>query len=145
MEKLLKYAAVLLFLSFVANLYALSASAEEACEGLSLGGAALTIAPADAKAPEHGVVIAKYGFKIAEDFLPYFGTGLAYTYKPDSRTGEMTNIRTGIAAQIGLSYFLNTGLTLKLDYKYLSLSPEKTQDDARETPQSIGIGLDINF
>jgi len=145
MKNLLKYASLLLFLSFVTPLSVSSASGEEAYEGLSLGGAALSITPDDAKAPEHGVVTAKYGFKIAQDILPYFGTGLAYTYQPDSRTGEMTNIRTGIAAQIGLSYFLNTGLTLKLDYKYLSLSPERTQGDARETPQSIGIGLDIKF
>lgn len=145
MRPLLKYAAVVLFLSFVTHLYASSASGEEAYEGLSLGGATLTMAPPDPKISEHAVVTAKYGFKIAKDFLPYFGTGIAYTYQPDSRTGDITNIRTGIAAQIGFSYFLNTGLTLNLDYKYLSLPPEKTQGDARETPQSIGIGLDINF
>lgn len=145
MRNLLKYAAVVLFLSFVTHLYASSASGEEAYEGLSLGGATLTMTPSDPKVPEHAVVTAKYGFKIAKDFLPYFGTGLAYTYQPDSRTGDITNLRTGIAAQIGFSYLLNTGLSLKLDYKYLSLSPEKTQGDARQTPQSIGIGLDVNF
>lgn len=145
MNNLLKYAAALLFISLVLQLYASTASADEPVEGLSLGGATLAMTPPDPKISEHSVLTAKYGFKVAKDFLPYFGTGLAYTYQPDSRTGDITNLRTGIAAQIGFSYFLDTGLTLKLDYKYLSLPPEKSLGDARETPQSIGIGLDIKF
>lgn len=146
MRGLLKYAAVVLLLSFVMHLYTSTASADESVEGLSLGGATLLdMTPSDPKVSEHAVLTAKYGFKVAKDFMPYFGTGLAYTYQPDSRTGDITNLRTGIAAQVGFSYFLDTGLTLKLDYKYLSLPPEKSLGDVRETPQSIGIGLDINF
>lgn len=134
-----------LFVCLIMYLCASLAFAEELYRQFSLGGDSLTTAPADAKAPEPGVVTAKYGFKIAKDFLPYMGTGLAYSYQPDSRTGGMTNVKTGVAAQLGFTYLLGTGSTLKLDYKYLSLSPEQPHGDSKTAPQSIGIGLDIKF
>lgn len=127
------------------SLHASSASAEELYRQFSLGGDRLTMAPSDAKAPEPGIVTAKYGFKIAQDFMPYMGTGLAYKYQPDARTGDITNLKTGVAAQIGFTYLLGEGSTLKLDYKYLSLSPEQPHGDSRTAPQSIGIGVDIKF
>jgi len=119
--------------------------AEELYQQFSLGGGRLTTAPSDVKAPEPGVVTAKYGFKIAKDFMPYMGTGLAYTYQPDVKTGDITRLRTGVAAQFGFSYLLGENSTLKLDYKYLSVSPEQTRGDTRTAPQSLGIGLDIKF
>lgn len=120
-------------------------SAEELYQRFSLGGARLTTTPSDVKAPEPGIVTAKYGFKIAKDFLPYMGTGLAYTYQPDAKTGDVTRLKTGVAAQFGFNYLLGTGLTLKMDYKYLSVSPDQQHGDTKTTPQSLGIGLDIKF
>lgn len=121
------------------------AFSEELYRQFSLSGGKLTMAPSDAKAPEPGVVTAKYGFKISNEFMPYMGTGLAYSYQPDVKTGDMINLRTGIAAQFGFNYLLGTNLTLKVDYKYLSLSPEQSRGDSRTPPQSLGIGLDIKF
>ena len=126
-------------------LYARSGSAEELYRQFSLGGGSLTAAPSDAKAPEPGIVTAKYGFRISKDFMPYMGTGLAYTYQPDVKTGEITKLKTGVAAQFGFSYLLGTTSTLKLDYKYLAVSPEQQRIDTGAPPQSIGIGLDIKF
>lgn len=120
-------------------------SAGEFYQQFSLGAGGLTDAPSDAKAPEPGVITAKYGFQIAKDFVPYMGTGLAYTYQPDMKTGDITKLRTGVAAQFGFNYLLGANSTLKLDYKYLSVSPEQPFSDSRTPPQSIGIGLDIKF
>lgn len=121
------------------------ASAEEFYQQFSLGGGSLTKAPADAKAPEPGALTAKYGFRIAKDFMPFMGTGLAYSYQPDAKSGDITKLRTGLAAQLGFSYFLGENSTLKLDYKYLSVSPELPRGESRSAPQSLGIGLDIKF
>lgn len=126
-------------------LLASAVSAEELYKQFSLGGGGLTAAPPDAKAPEPGVVTAKYGFKIAKDFMPYMGTGLAYTYQPDMRTGDITKFKTGVAAQFGFNYLLGTNTTLKFDYKYLSVSPDQQRGDSKTPPQSLGIGLDIKF
>jgi len=145
MKQLQKYIKVALFLCLVMLLPASPGSAEELLRKISLGGETLTMAPSDAKAPEPGVVTAKYGFRIARDLMPYVGTGLAYTYQSDMKTGDITNIKTGVAAQLGFNYLLGTNSTLKLDYKYLSLSPEQLRGDSRTTPQSLGIGLDIKF
>jgi outer membrane protein W len=120
-------------------------SAEELYHQFSLGSGSLTAAPADARAPEPGVVTAKYGFKIAKDFIPYFGTGLAYTYQPDLKTGDVVRLKTGMAAQLGFNYLLGTNSILKLDYKYLTVAPEQVHGDPRTPPQSLGIGLDIKF
>ena len=135
----------ILLLCFVTLLRASSGSAEELYKYFSLGGGSLTTAPADAKAPEPGVVTAKYGFKIAKDFMPYMGTGLAYSYQPDTKTGDITKVKTGVAAQVGFSYLLGTSFTLKMDYKYLSISPDQQRGDSKAVPQSLGIGLDIKF
>lgn len=105
----------------------------------------MTAAPTDAKAPEPGVVTARYGFRIAKDFVSYMGTGLAYTYQPDMKSGDVTRLRTGVAAQFGFNFLLGTNSTLKLDYKYLTVSPELPRGDTRTPPQSLGIGLDIRF
>jgi opacity protein-like surface antigen len=122
-----------------------SSFAEELYRQFSLTGGRLTTAPADVKAPEPGIVTAKYGFKIMKDFVPYMGTGLAYTYQPDAKTGDVTRLKTGVAAQLGFSYLLGENSTLKLDYKYLNVSPEQSHGDPRTPPQSLGIGLDIKF
>lgn len=119
--------------------------AVELHQQLSLGGDRFTSAPVDSKAPEPGVVTARYGFKIAKDFLPYMGTGLSYSYTPDTRTGDVTKLRTGMAAQFGFNYLLGVNTTLKLDYKYLTVLPEQSRGDVRTAPQSLGIGLDIKF
>src|SRR6185369_8370133 len=102
-------------------LHVSSGSAEELYQQFSLGGGRLTTAPSDAKAPEPGAVTAKYGFKISKDFMPYMGTGLSYTYQPDTKTGDITRLKTGFSAQLGFNYLLGVNSTLKLDYKYLSV------------------------
>ena len=124
---------------------AASVNGEELFKRFSLGGETLTSAPDDPKDPEPGVVTAKYGFKISKDFIPYMGTGLAYTYQADMKSGEITNLKTGVAAQFGFNYLLGTKSTLKFDYKYITVSPEQAQGDVRRPPQSLGIGLDIKF
>ena len=134
-----------LFLYFIMLLHVPVAFADEIYRQLSLGADSLSMAPSDAKSPEPGVVTAKYGFNIAKDFMPYMGTGLAYSYQPNSKTGDITNIKTGLAAQFGFNYLLGTNSTLKLDYKYLSVSPELPRGDSKTPPQSLGIGLDIKF
>ncbi len=126
-------------------LNATSTPAEELYRQFSLGAGNLTQAPADAKAPAPGAVTAKYGFKISKDFLPYMGTGIAYSYQPDTKSGDITKVQTGVAAQFGFSYLLDGNSSLKMDYKYLSISPEQQRGDSRNPPQSIGIGLDIKF
>jgi opacity protein-like surface antigen len=132
-------------LCLVMLLHASTGSAEELFRQFSLGGGNLTTAPSDAKAPEPGIVTAKYGFRVARDFLTYMGTGLAYTYQPDAQTGDKTKIRTGVAAQFGFSYLLGESLILNMDYKYLTVSPELQRGDPRTPPQSLGIGLQIKF
>lgn len=119
--------------------------AEDLSQQLSLGNSSLTEAPYDVKDPEPGIITARYGFIFAKDFIPYLGTGLAYSYRSDARNGDITDLKTGLAAQIGFNYLLGTNSTLKLDYKYLSLSPEQSRGDSRTPPQSLGIGLDIKF
>ena len=134
-----------LYLCLMSLMSASPCYADELYRQFSLAGGSLTAAPADAKTPEPGVVTAKYGFKIAKDFMPYMGTGLAYTYQPDARSGDITKLKTGVAAQLGFNYLLGSGLTFKLDYKYLSVSPEQQRGDSKTPPQSLGIGLDIKF
>lgn len=112
---------------------------------LSLSAGNLSTDPVDRKASVPGILAAKYKFNIAKDFVPYLGTGLAYSYQPDTKSGDVTNVKTGLAAQLGFNYFLGNNLTLKLDYKYLSVSPELPRGDLGSPPQSLGIGLDIRF
>ena len=145
MMYLQKYIKNVPFLCFVMLLHSSMGSAEEFYRQFSLGGGSLTTAPADVKAPEPGAITAKYGFKIAKYFMPYMGTGLSYTYQPDAKTGDITKLKTGVAAQFGFNYLLGTNLTLKLDYKYLSVSPEQQRGDSRTLPQSLGIGMDFKF
>lgn len=140
-----KYITAVLFLCFSMLMHVSTGFSEELYHQFSLGGGRFTTAPTDTKAPETGVVTAKYGIKIAKDFMPFMGTGLAYTYQPDTRTGDITKFKTGVAAQFGFNYLLSTNSSLKLDYKYLSLSPEQQRGDSRTPPQSLGIGLDIRF
>ncbi len=139
-----KNIALLLFYSVI-SMQASTGSAEELYHLFSLAGGRLTTAPADAMAPEPGVVTAKYGYEIAKDFIPYLGTGLSYTYKPDMKTGNIVSFKTGIAAQFGFNYLLGTNTTLKVDYKYLTVLPELAPGESKTPPQSLGIGLDIKF
>lgn len=145
MEPVFKCVRIVLYLSSFICLFVFPAFADNIYQQFSLGGGRLTTAPSDAKVPEPGVVTAKYGFRISKDFEPYMGTGLAYVYQPDQKTGDMTKLKTGVAAQFGFSYFLGTNSILKLDYKYLSISPEQLHGDPGTPPQSLGIGLDIKF
>ena len=108
-----KYISEIPFLCFVILLHASTGSAEEFYRQFSLGGGTLSTAPADVKAPEPGTITAKYGFRIAKDFMPYMGTGLSYTYQPDAKTGDITKLKTGVAAQFGFSYLLGTNLNLE--------------------------------
>jgi opacity protein-like surface antigen len=119
--------------------------AEDAIEQFSLGGGKLTMAPDDAKAPDPGIVTARYGFRVAKDFLPYFGTGVAYSYQPDAKSGDITHLKTGLAAQFGFHVNLGSNSTLKLDYKYLAITPDLPRGDTRTPPQSFGLGIDIRF
>ena len=135
----------LLLLCLSIQLLASPVYADELYRQFTLTGGKLTTAPADAKIPEPGAVTAKYGFLISKEFMPYMGTGLAYTYQPDTKTGDITKFKTGVAAQFGFSYLIGTNSTFKLDYKYLSLSPDQIHGDSRTPPQSLGIGLDIKF
>jgi outer membrane protein W len=145
MKPLQKNISAALFLCLAMLVHIIPCAAEDFHRYLSLGGESLTMAPTDAKDSVPGVVTAKYGFIIARDFMPYVGTGLAYTFQPDMKTGDISKIKTGVAAQFGFNYLLGSNSTLKLDYKYLSLSPEQLRGDSRATPQSLGIGLDIKF
>lgn len=145
MKHIQKYIIALLSICFLMLRHAPLALADEIYQQLSLGAGNLGMAPSDAKSPEPGVVTAKYGFKIAKDFMPYMATGLAYTYQSDTKTGDITKLKTGLAAQFGFNYLLGTNTTLKLDYKYLSVSPELPRGDTRTPPQSLGIGFDIKF
>lgn len=141
-----QYSAMLLVLGVLLLNHCGPVGADELYKQFSLSGGNLTTAPADPKAPEPGVFTAKYGFKIAKDFMPYMGTGLSYSYQPDARTGDITRLRTGIAAQLGFNYLLGENLTFKVDYKYLTVAPELQRGiDPRTPPQSLGIGLDIKF
>lgn len=146
MKRLTQHSAALMLSVAFLLAHCHSAGADELYKQFSLSGANLTSAPADAKAPEPGIVTAKYGFKIAKDFMPYMGTGISYSYQPDARTGDITRLRTGVAAQLGFNYLLGENLTFKVDYKYLTVTPEQPRGgDPRNPPQSLGIGLDIKF
>lgn len=120
-------------------------SAQEVTHQFSLGGGRLTNAPPDSKIPAPGTVTAKYGIVISKDFMPYLATGLAYTYQPDAWNGDITSFKTGIAAELGFNYLLGSNSTLKLDYKYLTVSPDQQRSDSKTPPQVLGIGLDIKF
>lgn len=145
MKNLQKNITAASFFCLVVLLLVSPGAAEELYQQFSLGGGRVTAAPADAKAPELGIVTAKYGFKISKEFMPYISTGLSYAYQPNTKTGDITKLKTGAAAQFGFNYLIGTGLTLKMDYKYLTVSPEQQRGDTRTPPQSLGIGLDIKF
>lgn len=120
-------------------------SADEPYRQFSLAGGLLSTTPADGKKAAPGFLTARYGLKIAKGFLPYFGTGLAYTYQPDVITGDITRFKTGMAAQFGFNYLLSSRAIFKLDYKYLAITPDQPSGDNKTPPQSFGIGLDFHF
>jgi outer membrane protein W len=136
---------IYILLCFLILLHASACFCEDYYRQFSLGGGHLTTVPPDTKEPEPVFVTARYGFEIAKDFLPYMGTGLAFAYQPDAQSGDITRLRTGVAAQVGFSYLLGDNLTLKMDYKYLAVSPEQQRGDSKTTPQSLGIGINIKF
>lgn len=145
MKQLYKCNIVLLYIGFIIFLPPSTGAAEELYQQFTVGGTRLSAAPLDDKAPEHGALTAKYGFKIAKDFMPYMGTGVAYSYQPDMKTGDITKLKTGVAAQVGFSYLLGTNSVLKFDYKYLAVSPEQQRGDSKTPPQALGLGIDIKF
>ena len=135
---------VLLFI-FSCQWGVLPATADTLTDRIVLGGATLSKAPLDVKAPEPGFVAARYGFSVAKDFVPYMGTGLAYTYQSDLKSGDITRIKAGVAAQVGFNYLLGDNVSLKLDYNYLAVSPDAPRGDSKPNPQSLGIGLHLKF
>ena len=122
--------------------------AEEGYKRFSLGHgySVLTPAVADPKHPEPGVLTALYGLTIAKDFLPYVGTGLAYSIQPDLRPGDpASRIKTGVAGQAGFKFLFDDKTSLRLDYKYLYLDTNESRGDVKAPPHSLGLGLDIKF
>jgi outer membrane protein len=120
--------------------------AEEVYKNFSLGYGSLNSDAIDAKAPSPGVLTAKYGFRLAKDFLPYIGTGLAYSMPPEARPGDTAlRVKTGVAGQAGFRFRLGEDAALNLDYKYLLLHPDTLRDGFNAPPQSLGVGLDIKF
>ena len=115
--------------------------ADEDHSRFSLDYGRLTPAPVDPKAPEPGCVTATYGFSFAKKFKPYVGTGLAYSFQPEDKHGDIKKIKTGVAGQAGFSYLLGENSSLNIDYKYLHVTPDSLQ----EPPQSLGVGLEIKF
>jgi opacity protein-like surface antigen len=131
----------------VASIFMVNAAlcrAGEVESRFSLGYGSLTQAPADAKSPKSGLLTAQYGFGTAKEFKPYLGTGLSYSIQPESRPGDSTRIRAGLAGQAGFSYLLSGNSALKFDYKVLTITPDSVRDTGTP-PQSLGVGLEIKF
>jgi len=122
-----------------------SSYAEDELRNFSFGYGTLSLAPFDTKDPEPGMITARYGFRIAEIFMPYMGTGLAYSYKPEIKPGDTLKFKAGMAGQLGFRYLLGPRSSLNFDYKYLYITPELPRGDTKNPPQSLGIGLDIKF
>jgi opacity protein-like surface antigen len=122
-----------------------SSYAGDELRNFSLGFGTLSLALVDTKSPDPGLVTARYGFRIAKDFLPYMGTGLAYSYQPEIKPGDSLKFKAGMAGQFGFRYLFGSRTSLNLDYKYLYITPELPRGDTRNPPQSLGIGLDIKF
>lgn len=97
------------------------------------------------KATQFGQLTAKYRLGSSEIFKPYLGTGLAYSYQPDTTTGVTPKIRTGVAGQAGFSFLLSEKSSLNLDYRFLELTPDTTRGSTSTHPQSIGMGFEIKF
>lgn len=137
---------------FMAILFATAASvvlagselscADEVSRNFSLGYGSLNSDATDPKAPSPGVLTAKYGFRLAKDFLPYVGTGLAYSMPPEATA---LRVKTGVAGQAGFRFRLGDDASLNLDYKYLLLHPDALRGGSSAPPQSLGVGLDIKF
>ena len=120
--------------------------ADEVYKNFSLGYGSLNSDATDVKAPSPGVLTAKYGFRLAKDFLPYVGTGLAYSMPPEARPGDTSlRVKTGVAGQAGFRFRLGGDTLLNLDYKYLLLHPDALRGGSIAPPQSLGVGLDIKF
>jgi len=120
--------------------------AEEVYKSFSLGYGCLSPGATDAKAPSPSVLTAKYGFSLAKDFVPYVGTGLAYSFTPEVKPGDTTQrIKTGVAGQAGFKFLLGVNSSLSLDYKYLCLEPDVVHGGSSVPTQSLGVGLDIKF
>lgn len=120
------------------------AHAEEALYNLSLGFDKLTQTTDDPKAPPPtSLLTAKYGFKGTNEFKPYLGTGLAYTFQQENKPGDKTRINAGVAGQAGFNYLLGGNSSLNIDYKYLHITPDAKHGDT--PPQSIGVGIKIKF
>lgn len=121
-------------------------SAEEEYSHFSLGYGRLNPAAVDPKIPAPGVVTALYGLNIAKDFMPYVGTGLAYSIQPEVRLGDTApRIKAGVAGQAGFRFMLDENAALRVDYKYLHLDPDVSHGGTKTPPQSLGVGIDIKF
>ena len=121
-------------------------NAEEVYKSFSLGYGSLNPVAIDIKTPSPSVLTAKFGYSFTKDFLPYVGTGLAYSIPQEVRPGDTTQrIKTGMAGQAGFKYRLSEKSSLSLDYKYLYLQPDVLNGGSNATPKSLGLGLDIKF
>lgn len=115
-------------------------------ERLSLGYDTLRPAANDAKTPSPSSLTVKYGFGLLKDVKPYIGTGLAYILPGEAKPGESpSRIKAGVAGQAGMKIDLGVGSSLKIDYKYLHVTPDQPRGDTGSNPQSIGVGVEIKF
>lgn len=140
--------ATILFLAigWIASAGSGVACAEEAYKSFSLGYGNLNPAAAETRNPAPGVLTALYGFSVAKDFMPYVGTGLAYSIQQEIKPGDTTQrIKAGVAGQAGIKFLLDANSSLNFDYKYLHLETGTPHGDPKTPPQSIGIGIDIKF
>jgi len=133
------YAIILLYVTTIC----VKSHAEEAIDKISLGYGCITQVIDDPKAPPPSLLTAKYKFGGTKEFKPYLGTGLAYTFQNESKTGDNSKITAGVAGQAGFRYLLNENSTLNIDYKCLLMPPTSNHNDS--TPQSIGVGVKIQF
>jgi len=117
--------------------------ADDPISHLSVGRDPFTLATPDPKVQSSSILGAKYGFSGGKGFVPYLGTGIAYTLLPEVKHGDPLILRTGVAAQAGASYRFGGNHSLTLDYKYLYIPADIQRGEA--PPQSIGIGVNIRF
>jgi len=117
--------------------------ADDAITRLSVGHDPFTHATPDPKVQSPSILGAKYGFSGGKGFMPYLGTGIAYTLLPEVKLGDTTKLKTGVAAQAGASYQFGGNFSLSLDYKYLYIPADLQRGEA--PPQSIGVGVNIRF
>lgn len=123
-----------------------SCHAADDTDRLSLGFGSLNLATPDGRERRTGLLTARYRLISFGSFRPYLATGVGYSLLPDETTpAGIDQLRTGVAGQAGFSYLLGKQTSFTLDYKLLDLGPEMQRGRHSDTPQSIGVGLEIHF